>query len=102
MKTIHTCSKEKALNHFTKYTRIKIADQEDSFLKRLEEKIDRTGSSYEEKTIEMKMKNGAIPGLSVASIAGIVVGTVAESPILLGGAFFGLLISLGFQIRKLQ
>lgn len=70
----------------------------------LEKEIDEKKKSYEENTIEMQIKKGAakiaVSSLSITSIAGIVIGTVTESPILIGGAFFGLCAAFGLQIRK--
>lgn len=102
LETIHNRSKDTALKSFKDHHRIKDAEQEKSFESDLKTKIDPEMSTYEEQTIEKKMKKVAVPILSVASIAGIILGAIVESTILLVGAFLGLLFSLGFPILRPQ
>lgn len=100
LETIHTHSKNESLKSFKDYQRIKVVEKEDNFKTKLVGLIEKELDTYKEKTIESKMEKVSVPMLSMVSIAGIVVGTVVESPIILGGAFLGLLFGLWYQIRK--
>lgn len=66
----------------------------------LERKIDEKRLSYEERTIQMKVKNAVAMSLSATTIAGIVIGSAAVSPRLLVGAVLGLSVTYGFQNRQ--
>lgn len=104
LNTLHTSTKDELLKTFDDSPRIRVDQEEKLIRNNLEEELDKKKKPYEQNTIEGKIKNGAlkiaIPGLSIISIAGIVLGTVAESPIVIGGAFCGLVFAVVLQIRN--
>lgn len=98
LKTQHIRSKENSLNEYDNCPRFNIAEEEEKELSpmELERKIEEKYCSYQEKTIQRKIKY-AVASTATIAIVGMFAGSHPPSRFILGAAFFGYSLYNGLQ-----
>lgn len=98
LKTQHIRSKENSLNEFNNCPRFNIAEEEETELSpmELERKIEEKCCSYQEKTIQKKMKY-AVASTATIAIVGMFAGSSPPSRLIVGAAYLGYSLYNGLQ-----
>lgn len=100
LKTQHTLSKENSLNEYKNCPRFRSDDQEELSWVDLERRIDDKCLSYEERTIQRKIKNAVASGVPITILSGLVAGTVGLPSRLFAGTLLGFSLTYGYLTRQ--